>query len=298
MKRKSAAGKRRTRQPGTRLISRLNAGLKKKRNSSPPRPGQPKPNLKRKAKAYTVDFAVIGDSHVGYGNSLAIFKNLLPKAAGSGNKRFFIFGGDNAQAGANHGKDADAYYRDFKNIVTATLGSTPYKASIGNWEASTRALFTKYLGAVTGRINFPGTQGLVRYVWLDCALGSFSADSINLLKNLDDRYYYIIDFHWPLQISGITVDPSHVLSAAETAKFFAAIPDKARDKVLAIFTHHGHKFFRKLTNIYPGFTKTKFFVTGCSGDYKCKPSGDRGYYNGVLTINGSDVTVDAFRVTV
>ncbi|WP_260509983.1 metallophosphoesterase [Paenibacillus typhae] len=138
MKQKPLTGKRRTQSARTRLFSKLSPGLKKKLSSSRPQPKQPKPGMKRKAKAYTVDFAVVGDSHVGYANSSAIFKDLLPKAAGGGNKRFFIFGGDNAQAGANHGKDADAYYRDFKNIVTATLGSIPYKASIGNWEAPDR----------------------------------------------------------------------------------------------------------------------------------------------------------------
>jgi hypothetical protein len=254
-------------------------------------------SLKRKVKAQSINFAVIGDSHVGYGNSSVIFRNLLPKAVSSGNKRFVIFGGDNAQAGANHGNNADAFYKDFKDTVTGTLGSIPYKASIGNWEASTRSLFTKYLGAAAGQMDFPGTQGKVRYVWLDCALGKFTPESLKLLKNLDDRYYYIIDFHWPLKVSGITVDPSHVLSGTETGKFFAAIPVKVRDRVLAIFTHHGHKFYRKLTHIYPGFSKTKFFVTGCSGDYKCK-SGDRGYYNATLTLNGTAATVDAYRVTV
>lgn len=269
--------------------------LKKPVPSSRPEPGR---GLKRTVKAQSINFAVIGDSHVGYGNSSTIFKDLLPKAVTSGNKRFVIFGGDNAQAGADHGNNADAYYKDFKDTVTGTLGSIPYKASIGNWEATTRTLFTKYLGAVTGQMSFPGTQGKVKYVWLDCALGKFTPESITLLKNLDDRYYYIIDFHWPLKISGITVDSSHVLSSAETGKFFAAIPVKVRDQVLAIFTHHGHKFYRKLSNIYPGFPKTKFFVTGCSGDYKCKPNGDRGFYNATLSINGSSVTVDAYRVAV
>ncbi|MNI78613.1 hypothetical protein D3C73_1350020 [compost metagenome] len=114
---------------------------------------------------------------------------------------------------------------------------------------------------------------------------------------MDDRYDYIIDFHWPLKVSGITVDPSHVLSAAETSKFFSAIPVKVRDRVLAIFTHHGHKFYRKLSNIYPGYPKTKFFVCGCSGEYKCKPDGNRGFYNATLTLNGG-ASVDAYRVSV
>ncbi|WP_151737577.1 metallophosphoesterase family protein [Paenibacillus tengchongensis] len=262
------------------------------------RPAVPKRRMARRTSAVNVNFAVIGDSHVGFGNSSAIFKNLLPKAVSGGNKRFVIFGGDNTQAGANHGAQAAAYYQDFKNTVDSTLGNIPYKASIGNWEASTRPLFTQYLGAVTGQRDFPGTQGKVKYVWLDCALGAFSADSLRLLRNLGDQYYYIIDFHWPLRISGITVDSSHVLSAAETAKFFAAIPAKVRDRVLAIFTHHGHKFYRKLSNIYSGYPKTKFFVTGCSGDYKCKPDGSRGYYNATITINGSNYSVDAYRVQV
>ncbi|MHA6531285.1 metallophosphoesterase [Paenibacillus sp. BAC0078] len=257
-----------------------------------------KRSLKPAVKAQVIQFAVIGDSHVGYGNSSSIFKNLLPKTVSSGNKRFVIFGGDNAQAGADHGSHADEYYKDFKDTVTGTLGAIPYKASIGNWEASTRPLFTKYLGAAAGQMNFPGTQTKVKYVWLDCALGVFSPASIKLLKSLDDKHYYIIDFHWPLKVAGITVDPSHVLSGAETSKFFGAIPLKARDRVLAIFTHHGHLFYRKLNNIYPGYTKTKFFVCGCSGDYKCKSNGSRGYYDATLTINGSNYSVNAFRVSV
>jgi hypothetical protein len=259
---------------------------------------QPKRSLILKAKAQVINFAVIGDSHVGYGNSSSIFRNLLPKAVSSGNKRFVIFGGDNTQAGANHGNDANAYYKEFKDTVTSTLGNIPYKASIGNWEASTQSLFTQYLGAVEGQMNFPGTQGKVKYVWLNCALGKFTPASINILKNLNDQYYYIIDFHWPLKVSGITVDPSHVLSGTETTKFFTSIPVKVRDKVLAIFTHHGHLFYRKLNNIYPGYTKTKFYVCGCSGDYKCKPNGDRGYYNANLSINGSVFSVEAFKVAV
>jgi hypothetical protein len=250
--------------------------------------------LKRRVRAQSIEFAVFGDSHVGFGNSASVFRNLLLKAVGSGNKQFVIFGGDNAQAGADHGNNADAYYKEFKDIVTGTLGSIPYKASIGNWEASTRTLFTQNLGAAAGQMNFPGTQGKVKYVWLDCALGKFTPASMNLLRNLDDRYYYIIDFHWPLRVQGITVDSSHVLSAPETARFFSAIPAKVRDKVLAIFTHHGHKFYRKLTNIYPGYQATKFFVCGCSGDYKCKPGGNRGYYNATLTSSGSGFKVDAY----
>lgn len=34
------------------------------------------PGVKRRIKAQTVEFAVFGDSHVGYGNSLSIFKSL------------------------------------------------------------------------------------------------------------------------------------------------------------------------------------------------------------------------------
>lgn len=268
-----------------------------KKRHLPSRP-QPKRSLNLKAKAQIIEFAVVGDSHVGYGNSSSIFRNLLLKAVSSGNKNFFIFGGDNTQAGVNHGNNADAYYKDFKDTVTSTLGSIPYKASIGNWEASTQSLFTQYLGNVTGQMNFPGTQGKVKYVWLDCALGKFTPASINLLKNLDDKNYYIIDFHWPLKVSGITVDSSHVLTAAETNKFFMAIPTKVRDKVLAIFTHHGHKFYRKLNNIYPGYTKTKFFVCGCSGEYKCKANGDRGYYDATLTMNGAVLNVDAYKIAV
>ena len=276
-------------------MKRQRALLKKRNSNSLLKPIR---SLNLKVKAQLINFVVIGDSHVGYGNSSTIFKNLLSKAVSSGNKKFVIFGGDNTQAGANHGTDADTFYREFKDTVTSTLGSIPYKATIGNWEASTQTLFTKYLGAVAGQMSFPGTQGKVKYVWLNCAGGRFTADSINILNHLDEKYSYIIDFHWPLKVSGITIDPTHVLSGAETTKFFTAIPLKVRDKVLAIFTHHGHKFYRKLDNIYPGYIKTKFFVCGCSGDYKCKPNGDRGYYNATLTMNGDRFNIDAYKVTV
>ncbi|WP_246627256.1 metallophosphoesterase [Paenibacillus solanacearum] len=246
-----------------------------------------------------ISFAVVGDSHVGYGNSSTIFKSLLPKVVSSGNKRFVIFGGDNAQAGTDHGKFAQGRYVDFKNTADSVLGAKkiPYKASIGNWETTTRGLFKKYLGSVAGQMNFPGTQGKVKYVWLDNAPGRFSKKSIDILNTLDNQHYYIIDFHWPLNVKGITssVDPSHVLSMAETKTFFNAIPSAARDNVLAIFSHHAHKFFQKYTNIYSGFTKTKFFVCGCSGDYKCKPS-SRGYYDATLTLQNNQYTVRATAV--
>jgi hypothetical protein len=267
------------------------------RKLSLPSKTQPKRTLNPKV-TQVIHFAVVGDSHVGFGSSSAIFKGLLPKVVSGGNKKFVIFGGDNAQAGANHGNNADIYYTDFKNTVTTTLQSIPFKASIGNWEASTRNKFIKYLGAVVGQMNFPGTQGKVKYVWLDNALGVFSGESINLLKNLDPKHYYIIDFHWPLNVKGITVDPNHVLSQTETNKFFKFIPSAVRDKILAIFTHHGHKFYEKLTSIYPGFTKTKFFVCGCSGDYKCKPNGDRGYYDAFLTIKGKQFSIDVKAVKI
>ncbi|NOU94355.1 metallophosphoesterase [Paenibacillus sp. LMG 31456] len=257
------------------------------------------PGRIRAAIDQVIRFAVVGDSHVGYGNSINTFKSLLPKVVSSGNKKFVIFGGDNAQAGANHGKFAQQRYKDFKTTVDAVLRTKniPYKASIGNWETTTRGLFRQNLGSVAGQMNFPGTQGKVQYVWLDNAPGQFSTESINLLNKLDANHYYIIDFHWPLNVKGITItDPSHVLSLAETNKFFKAIPSAARDNVLAIFTHHAHKFYQKNTNIYPGFTKTKFFVCGCSGDYKCNPTGGRGYYDATLTIHNNQYSVKALAV--
>ncbi|MBW4084612.1 metallophosphoesterase [Paenibacillus sp. S150] len=268
------------------------------------RKGSPSKTVKAKrasgpaAKARVIRFAVIGDSHVGYGNSSGIFKHLLSQAVRGMEPGFVIFGGDNVQAGADRGSNAAAFYKDFKDTVTSTLGSIPYKASIGNWEAGTRTLFTKYLGAAAGQMNFPGTQGKVKYVWLDCALGRFSPASLALLKKLDDQHYYVIGFHWPLRLEGITVESSHVLSQSETVKFFSAIPSRARDRVLAIFTHHGHLFYRKLDHIYPGFPTTKFFVCGCAGDYKCKQTGDRGYYDAALTIKGNQAGIEAFGIKV
>jgi hypothetical protein len=253
----------------------------------------------RAAAQQVINFAVIGDSHVGYGNSSALFKNVLQKAAGTGNKRFVIFGGDNAHAGADHGQFAQARYRDFKQIADGMLNPKHirYKASIGNWETTTRSLFRSALGNVTGQLSFPGTGGRVKYIWLDNASGQFSTASINLLNSLNASSYYIIDFHWPLNIKGFSADPGHVLTPAETKRFFDAIPAAARDKVLAIFTHHAHKFYHKYANIYPGFAKTKFFVTGCSGAYRCTPGG-RGYYEASLTLQNNQYTVSASQVKV
>ncbi|MNI98569.1 hypothetical protein D3C73_1574390 [compost metagenome] len=60
------------------------------------------------AKAQVIRFAVIGDIHVGYGNSSSIYKNLLPTAGSGVKPGFVIFGGDNARAGADHGTHADS----------------------------------------------------------------------------------------------------------------------------------------------------------------------------------------------
>jgi hypothetical protein len=253
-----------------------------------------KSKMIRKSAVQVVNFTIMGDSHVGFGNSLSIFKGLLPKAAHSGNKKFVIFGGDNKHGSV--GTTADVNYRAFKNTATAILGSKkiPFKASIGNWENNTRDLFKKYLGDVFGIMNFPGTRGKLKYIWLDNASGKFSLSSISLLESLDPKHYYIIDCHWPLMVNGITVDPTHIMSQQETDNFFRAIPSNVRNKILGIFTHHAHTFYENLTNIYPGFTKTKFYVCGCSGAYKCKcdtSSCDRGYYDATLTIQNNQINL-------
>ncbi|ASS66181.1 metallophosphoesterase [Paenibacillus sp. RUD330] len=253
------------------------------------------PIKKRRLNAIqTVNFLVMGDSHVGFGNSLSIYKRLLQQAVKSGHKSFCIFGGDNKHGST--GTQATTDYKAFKNVATGILGPKhiPFKASIGNWEDNTRAQFKQFLGDVMGKMDFPGTQGKVKYVWLDNAPGKFSFASIDLLTKLDPNFYYIIDCHWPLKVNGITVDPSHVLDAQETAHFFHAIPANVRDKVLAIFTHHAHTFYQNLSHIYPGFNGTQFYVCGCSGDYECKcdtTGCGRGYYEGVLTLNNGKASL-------
>jgi hypothetical protein len=143
----------------------------------------------RTTAAQTVNFSIIGDSHVGYSNSLSILKSVLPKAIRPGSTRFVIFGGDNKHG--SKGAQADNDYQAFKDAVTNMLGtSIPYKASIGNWENDTREQFQKYLNPVLGMSNFPGTGGKVKYVWLDNAPGKFSYASISLLRSLSANYYY------------------------------------------------------------------------------------------------------------
>lgn len=258
-----------------------------------------KPKSVRKTAAQIVNFTIIGDSHVGYGNGLSIYKNLLSKAVKNGNKKFVIFGGDNKHGSV--GTQAETDYKAFKDVATGILGpkNIPFKASIGNWEDNTRVLFKKYLGNVLGQMNFPGTSGKVKYVWLDNAPGKFSFASISLLKSLDPSHFYIIDCHWPLKVSGITVDPTHVLSQEETNHFFNAIPSNVRNNVIAIFTHHAHTFNEKRSNIYPGFTKTKFYVCGCSGAYQCTCNSTRcgrGYYEAVLTLNNNQFDLSVKEV--
>jgi hypothetical protein len=251
----------------------------------------------RTAASQVIPFAVVGDSHIGYGSSAAIFRNVLQKAVGSGNKSFVIFGGDNAHAGADHGQFAQARYTEFKNIARGILGSkkVPYRASIGNWETSTRTLFAGSLNRVSGQMDFPGTQGKVKYVWLDNAPGQFSSASLSLLRNLNPNFFYIIDFHWPLRVKGFAAPAGHVLTQSETDKFFNTIPAAARNKIIAIFTHHAHTFFHKYTNVYPNFPKTKFFVCGCSGAYRCT-TGGRGYYEASITIQSNQAVVNARQV--
>ncbi|MFC5452830.1 metallophosphoesterase family protein [Paenibacillus aestuarii] len=229
--------------------------------------------------ARIVRFAVIGDSHIGYPTSLPTFKHILMEAVRTGNKRFVIFGGDNKHGSS--GASAEADYLAFKETVTEVLGPRKirYKASIGNWETNTRGLFRRYLGDVYGIMTFPGTQGRVKYVWLDNAIGRFSQASLSLLKGLDANSYYIINCHWPLRVNGISIDSSQMISQQETDRFFEAIPPHVRNKVLAIFTHHAHLFCAKQEHIYPGFPFTQYYVCGCSGAYKC-PTDETGFIRG------------------
>ncbi|NEW00376.1 hypothetical protein GYH73_000310 [Bacillus megaterium] len=264
---------------------------------------QPQPEL---PLATTIDLAVVGDSHVGFLNSQSMFNTLLQRVVNNGNKRYIIFGGDDVHAlGASSSQVAETYYQQFTNILNSVLGSIPFRSSIGNWEATnrnnSRILFRQYINRyLTGYRSIPGTQGLVRHVWLDNGRGGvFSQDSLNLLSSLDPNYYYIIDFHWPLRVPGITneIHGDHVITQMETNMFFNAIPSNVRNRILAIFTHHAHKFFTNSVNIHPNFPNTPFFVTGCSGDYACV-SNERGYYELNLTVQNNIATLRTTKTLV
>ena len=257
------------------------------------RPGLP--------SAFTVNLAVVGDSHVGFGNSQSMFNNLLQNVVNSGNKRYVIFGGDDVHAGGVSTAEATRRYQQFASIVNNVLGTNiPYRSSIGNWEDSTTDLFRSYINPyLTGYVGIPGTQGLVRHLWLDNANRRWSQDSLNLLRSLDPNYYYIIDFHWPLRVPGITneIHDDHLMTQGETDMFFNAIPANVRNRILAIFTHHAHKLFSNSVPINPNFSNTPLYVTGCSGDYACK-SVDRGYYDLNLTIQNNIATLQTTPVRV
>jgi hypothetical protein len=257
--------------------------------------------------ATTINLAVVGDSHVGFQNSQNMFNTLLQRVVSNGNKRYIIFGGDDVHAlGASSSQEAERYYQQFTHISNSVLGSNIFhRTAIGNWEDTdrnnSRALFQQYLNPfLTGYVGIPGTQGLVRHVWLDNGRGGiFSQDSLDLLRNLDPNHYYIIDFHWPLRVPGITnaILEDHIMSQAETEIFFNAIPANVRNRILAIFTHHAHKFYSNSNNIHPGFPNTPFFVTGCSGDYACSYA-SRGYYDVDLTIQNNMATLQATPIRV
>ncbi|MEC1071979.1 hypothetical protein [Priestia megaterium] len=262
----------------------------------------PPPSQPELPSAATVNLAVVGDSHVGYGNSQNMFNSLLQDVVNSGNKRYVIFGGDDVHAGGVSRQEAMRRYQQFATIINNLLGTNiPSRSSIGNWEESTTDLFRRYINRyLTGYVGVPGTQGLVRHLWLDNGAGGrWSQDSLDLLGNLDSNYYYIIDFHWPLRVPGITneIHDDHVMTQGETNMFFNTIPANVRNRILAIFTHHAHKLYSNSTPIHPNFSNTPFYVTGCSGDYACK-SVDRGYYDLKLTIQNNIATLQTTPIRV
>lgn len=229
-----------------------------------------------------IRFAVIGDSHLstlGYNpttNQYILdesgnrYRRVLRRIAGL-NPSFVIHGGD-AIGKTTSGRPPEEKYIAFRNVTRGIIRIKPIFFAIGNWER--KNLFQKYISpTVRGISDVPGTSGKVKLVILDNADGRFHAEDLAILRNLSNKYQYIIDFHWPLRVGKLVNSNSHVLSANQTTLFFNSIPPAVRNRIIAIFSHHLHSFYYIKNSIYPNFSNTSFFVAPCSGTYLCASSG-------------------------
>lgn len=247
----------------------------------------------------TIRFIVMGDSHLvahpskrrgkpyKFDMSGLVYKSILRKIKNSGvHYHFAIHGGDSVgnRKVVLHKPTATDYIA-FRKLTASQLQGIPIYYTVGNWDRIT--LFKRHLQKQTSGIRpIQGTGGRLKYVFLNTQRGTFDSQSIETLRKLDGHSQYIIDFHYPLRIEELInqFHPNHILSPSQTALFFHSIPSEARPQILAIFTHHEHKFMQNQKSIWPGFSETRFFVCPSAGGHR---SPSPGYVQVSLTLKNN-----------
>ena len=232
-----------------------------------------------------VQFSVLGDSHIGASGSETIYRKVLKQAGG--NSQFIIHGGDTIDSTANPGKQEKIRrFQLLKNISKEYTGT--YYYTIGNHDLfpyqGASDLFKDHVTSdFVSVVNLPGTQ--VKLVRLDNATGRFSMPSLSLIAKLKPSDYYIFDFHWPLYAGNLVqsftkfdtdkIPQSHAMTREATLDFFNALrlSTLPRSHILAIFTHHAHKFVEKTCNFPYGYSSLNIYACGCAGAHACPRPG-------------------------
>ena len=244
-----------------------------------------------------VQFSVLGDSHIGASGSETIYRKVLKQAVR--NSKFIIHGGDAIDSTTNPGEQEKIRrFQLFKTITKEYTGT--YYYNIGNHDLfpyqGASDLFREHVANdFVSVVNLPGTQ--VKLVRLNNARGRFSLPSLSLVRMLHPSDYYIFDFHWPLYGGNLVqsftnfdtdkIPQSHAMTREATQEFFNALrlSTLPRSHILAIFTHHAHKFVKKTCNFPNGYSNIKNFVCGCAGAHACPRPG---YYQVFITRAGQN----------
>lgn len=236
-----------------------------------------------------VNFIVLGDTHLicnGCKNNQYIldsngeqYKKILNHILKNKriNPMFIIHGGDTVNAGDNVDSFA-AFVEVTKNVLsTANL---PLFVSLGNHDYDRHKVsstnFKSYIGPRRGVIEIPGTY--IKYIYLNTHYSDapsniykakFSEKDIRLLLNeskiINNKYYYIIDFHTPLSNSSSYLRfNDHQLSPLETDNFLNNIKGL---NVLGIFCHHKHISYKAKINTYNSNKSVRYIVSGCGGNH-------------------------------
>lgn len=236
-----------------------------------------------------VQFAVLGDSHIGAPGSETVYRKVL-KAAVQGSE-FILHGGDAIDSTTNPDEQEKILRFEHFKRITEEYTKRHYDI-IGNHDLFNHSsnLFKNHITKNFVSVSqLPGTQ--VKLVRLDNANGEFSGPSLSLVKNLDPNEYYIFDFHWPLYAgnlvgtNGNRLLASYALTAEATLELFNVLKQSGlpRNHILAMFSHHVHEFFQKICNFPNGYSNMKIYVCGCSGAHNCF---EPGYYRVLLTRPG------------
>jgi len=233
----------------------------------------------------TIQFSVLGDSHIGISGSEAIYKKILKQAVQ--NAHFIIHGGDTIDSSSNPDKQEKIRRFQLFNSITSHYPAT-YYYTIGNHDLfphqGTSDLFRHYVASdFVSVVPLPNTR--VQLVRLDNATGRFTQESLSLVAKLNPNDYYIFDFHWPLFAKNLVqpifkfdsdkIAQSHAMTKENTKVFFKALQQSGipRDQILGIFSHHAHKFIAKTCHFPFGYTNLPIYACGCAGAYACIQAG-------------------------